>query len=413
MRSRNQGKVVHELLNLNRLRWELLLESTIWDHRLHSLLCSNLISTSFSMRTSEQSDLGQENEGDHSLIDFPVREIPVEGHVQEDGVISANEVPIEDQVSEEKDDSSTTSTVADNIENEEVVPSSSVNLDQLKRLSSQSSSLSTLKGSNGWFWRPFSKIRPIYLSDIQGGYFPRIEPLSGKTLEYLPRTRQLIFEEGSRIHVSFENGNKHTYTVSDYEGEISSIIACALALLKDRPPEPEIAADGMQNLIHIPSVTPTQSSSYVSFNSELGSPSPLEGSQFSSFDGLALLDSLLASERYKVDVSLGVTRSMTKGKYSVVCLYADQFQELRSQCCPSEVDFIASLARCRNWDAKGGKSKSVFAKTLDDRFIIKEIKKTEFESFEKFAPHYFNHLMQCFHNGNQTCLAKVFGIFQV
>lgn len=102
-----------------------------------------------------------------------------------------------------------------------------------------------------------------------------------------------------------------------------------------------------------------------------------------------------------------------KGKYSVVCLYANEFRDLRSLCYPSEVDFIASLSRCRNWDAKGGKSKSIFAKTLDDRLIIKEIKKAEFDSFEKFAPDYFKYMKQSFESGNQTCLAKVFGIYQV
>ncbi|PKI73475.1 hypothetical protein CRG98_006056 [Punica granatum] len=342
---------------------------------------------------------------------------PIEDHAQEDVNRSLNEVPIEDQRREEQDDSSSTSTVADNIESQELVSravspdlhhsESSVSLGLLKRLASQSSLLRTLKGLNGWFWRPFSEIRQIYLEEIWGGYSSRIEPLSGKTSEYLPRVHQLISEEGARLHIPLENGNNYNYIVSDYEGEISSIIACALALLKDQPPELEVATDEMQNLVRVPSTTSTSS------ESELVNSSFSDESRLSSFDGLVLLDSLLASEKCKAEVSLGVTKSMTKGKYSVVCLYADQFRDLRSRCCPSEVDFIASLARCRNWDAKGGKSKSVFAKTLDDRFIIKEIKKTEFESFEKFAPQYFKHMMQCFEIGNQTCLAKVLGIYQV
>ncbi|OWM67684.1 hypothetical protein CDL15_Pgr019185 [Punica granatum] len=419
MRNVTQGKAVHKLLHLNQLLWEIVLESTIWDQRINSLLYSDLTSTSMSMRSAEeQSNWGhRENDGDSCTIDVPIKEGPIEDHAQEDVNRSLNEVPIEDQRREEQDDSSSTSTVADNIESQELVSravspdlhhsESSVSLGLLKRLASQSSLLRTLKGLNGWFWRPFSEIRQIYLEEIWGGYSSRIEPLSGKTSEYLPRVHQLISEEGARLHIPLENGNNYNYIVSDYEGEISSIIACALALLKDQPPELEVATDEMQNLVRVPSTTSTSS------ESELVNSSFSDESRLSSFDGLVLLDSLLASEKCKAEVSLGVTKSMTKGKYSVVCLYADQFRDLRSRCCPSEVDFIASLARCRNWDAKGGKSKSVFAKTLDDRFIIKEIKKTEFESFEKFAPQYFKHMMQCFEIGNQTCLAKVLGIYQV
>ncbi|PPD68507.1 hypothetical protein GOBAR_DD34618 [Gossypium barbadense] len=136
-------------------------------------------------------------------------------------------------------------------------------------------------------------------------------------------------------------------------------------------------------------------------------------SRFSSFDGLSLLDSLVPPDAHNIEVPLGVSKSLGKGKYSVFCLYANQFRDLRERCCPSELDYIASLSRCRNWDAKGGKSKSFFAKTLDDRFIIKEIKKTEYESFQKFALHYFKYMNQSFESGSQTCLAKVLGIYQV
>lgn len=65
------------------------------------------------------------------------------------------------------------------------------------------------------------------------------------------------------------------------------------------------------------------------------------------------------------------------------------------------------------WDAQGGKSKAFFAKTLDDRFIIKQIKKTEFESFIEFAPDYFKHVYHSLDTGSQTCLAKILGIYQV
>ncbi|KAL7001012.1 1-phosphatidylinositol-3-phosphate 5-kinase [Sarracenia purpurea var. burkii] len=102
-----------------------------------------------------------------------------------------------------------------------------------------------------------------------------------------------------------------------------------------------------------------------------------------------------------------------KVKFSVTCYFAKQFYVLRKKCCPSEVDFIRSLSRCKRWSAQGGKSNVYFEKSLDDRFIIKQVQKTELESFEEFAPEYFKYLTDSLSSGSPTCLAKVLGIYQV
>uniref|UniRef100_A0A1J3EYC0 1-phosphatidylinositol-3-phosphate 5-kinase n=1 Tax=Noccaea caerulescens TaxID=107243 RepID=A0A1J3EYC0_NOCCA len=102
-----------------------------------------------------------------------------------------------------------------------------------------------------------------------------------------------------------------------------------------------------------------------------------------------------------------------KVKYSVTCYYAKEFEALRKICCPSETDFIRSLSRCRKWGAQGGKSNVFFAKTLDDRFIIKQVTKTELESFIKFGPAYFKYLTESIITKSPTSLAKILGIYQV
>lgn len=102
-----------------------------------------------------------------------------------------------------------------------------------------------------------------------------------------------------------------------------------------------------------------------------------------------------------------------KVNFSVTCYYAKQFDLLRKLCFPDEVDFIRSLSRCRKWSAQGGKSNVYFAKSLDDRFIIKQVIKTELDSFEETAPHYFKYLMDSINSGSPTCLAKILGIYQV
>ncbi|KAK1308590.1 putative 1-phosphatidylinositol-3-phosphate 5-kinase FAB1C [Acorus calamus] len=74
-----------------------------------------------------------------------------------------------------------------------------------------------------------------------------------------------------------------------------------------------------------------------------------------------------------------------RAQFSVTCYFAKQFDALRKKCCPNEIDFIRSLSRCRKWGAQGGKSNVYFAKSLDERFIIKQVTKTELESFEEFS----------------------------
>ncbi|CBI38138.3 unnamed protein product, partial [Vitis vinifera] len=338
VRNGKPEQAIYKLLSLNRLLWELQLESCLWDRRLHALLSpdSSVVGTSFYNSGNVKTKLETRDQGN----ELSIREIPVEDASQR----------------------SSSHPLACNLEK-----------------------------AKGWIWSPFPEIRRDCMKDLQGGYLPKFESISSYTPEYLPSAYQLIIEEGSRLHIPLGTDD---YIVSDYEGELSSIISCALAFLN-----------------RITSMPSSHWHSNGSVDSD-GSVSS-EESLFSSFDGFNLLDSLVSYGAIHPEVSLGVAKSPGKGKYSVVCLYANQFRNLRDQCCPSELDYIASLSRCRNWDAKGGKSKSFFAKTLDDRFIIKEIKKTEFESFMKFAPDYFAYMNHSFTSGSQTCLAKILGIYQV
>ncbi|KAJ4866139.1 putative 1-phosphatidylinositol-3-phosphate 5-kinase FAB1C [Raphanus sativus] len=102
-----------------------------------------------------------------------------------------------------------------------------------------------------------------------------------------------------------------------------------------------------------------------------------------------------------------------KVKFSVTCYFATRFDALRKTCCPTEVDFVRSLSRCQRWCAQGGKSNVYLAKSLDERFIIKQVVKTELDSFEDFAPEYFKYMKESLTSGSPTCLAKILGIYQV
>ncbi|KAL5846058.1 hypothetical protein ACOSQ3_009582 [Xanthoceras sorbifolium] len=471
----NPDEAFHKLLSLNRLRWELLLESCIWDKRLHSLLLPDpaVVINGVPEKVVEEQpkskmegtgvggNEGPENNSENGYkvsIDsgnlkvksdissdsneLLVKEIQVDGPVDVFerttlGGSSPNCLPNQDFTAKPSDVSynhsgddslqSESLNLPANLQVEKTIPNSAdlLNNDSIadpnasERNMSSRLILSNLQKSNGWFWMPFSELQQIYMKDLQRGYVPKFESVSSYTPEHLPAVYKLICEEGSRLHIPLGTDN---YIVSDYEGELSSVIACALALLKDQPLSAVVlnedsrrdgemtvkTTESLRNIIRIPTITsphwPIQGSSDSdSVHSALSISS--DESRFSSFDG--------SKEILSPEVFLGVSKSLGKSKYSVKCLYANQFRDLRSRCCQSELDYIDSLSRCRNWDAKGGKSKSFFAKTLDDRFIIKEIKKTEFDSFDKFALHYFKYMNESFDLGNQTCLAKVLGIYQV
>ncbi|KAL4281655.1 hypothetical protein GQ457_03G031520 [Hibiscus cannabinus] len=480
----------HKLLNLNRVRWDLLLASFIWDRRLHSLLLPDptvVVTGANNKALQEQLKLhtddadgegsGGENKpadddkasentgnlkacsdsfvetnefsGDELSSNIPIKKSEGCDRIHDSSTEVENiSKPTVDAVCP-MESSKPESIVAPNVsvcpnfgdesyqaEDEPIsghlqvdrtIPISTdldyndSTVDSSRSDGSLCSLQFSLENINGWFWMPSSEVRQIYMKDLLRGNVPKFESISFYTPSQIPTGYQLIRDEASRLHIPLETND---YIVSDYEGELSSVIACALALLKDMPAVTEVAneegwrdklIESLRSLSRAPTITSLQWSSTGSTDSDSSSSLSIssEESRFSSFDGLNLLDSLVPPDAHNIEVSLGVSKSLGKGKYSVFCLYANQFHALRERCCPSELDYIASLSRCKNWDAKGGKSKSFFAKTLDDRFIIKEIKKTEYESFEKFALHYFKYMNQSFDSGSQTCLAKVLGIYQV
>lgn len=92
--------------------------------------------------------------------------------------------------------------------------------------------------------------------------------------------------------------------------------------------------------------------------------------------------------------------------------FAEHFDAFR-RICGCDDKFIQSLSRCVKWDSSGGKSGSGFLKTLDDRFVIKELSHAELDPFVKFTPSYFEYMAQAMFHDLPTALAKVFGFYQI
>lgn len=103
-----------------------------------------------------------------------------------------------------------------------------------------------------------------------------------------------------------------------------------------------------------------------------------------------------------------------EGQAKMLCkvFYAEQFDALRKKCGVAD-RIVESLSRCAKWDSKGGKTKSLFLKTLDDRFILKSLSPIETQAFLKFAPAYFQIMSEALFHELPSAIAKMFGFFQV
>ena len=76
-----------------------------------------------------------------------------------------------------------------------------------------------------------------------------------------------------------------------------------------------------------------------------------------------------------IDEGLHIKYDWTVGKrlqFSCTVYYVRQFDVMRRRCGVDDV-FVRSLLRSANWAVDGGKSKSNFWKTQDERFIIKTL----------------------------------------
>jgi 1-phosphatidylinositol-3-phosphate 5-kinase len=103
-----------------------------------------------------------------------------------------------------------------------------------------------------------------------------------------------------------------------------------------------------------------------------------------------------------------------EGPAKMLCkvFFAEQFDAVRRKCGVAD-RFVESLSRCLKWDSKGGKTKSLFLKTLDDRFILKSLSPIETQSFIKFAPNYFQIMSEAFFHELPSVIAKMFGFYQI
>ncbi|XP_062087941.1 1-phosphatidylinositol-3-phosphate 5-kinase FAB1B isoform X2 [Humulus lupulus] len=280
------------------------------------------------------------------------------------------------------------------------------------------SPVSSMKGpenmedSGGWLRMPFLN----FYRSLNKNFFASAQKLNTMgeyTPVYVSSFRESELQGGARLLLPL---GVNDVIIPVYDDEPSSIISYALA---SRQYQYQVSDEGerQKEIGEFMSSSLSDSMNYQSFHSSDDTASESYRSFGSAEEGILSgsrgLDPLSYTKALHARVSFGEDGPLGNVKYSVTCYYARRFDALRRICCPSELDYIRSLSRCKKWGAQGGKSNVFFAKTLDDRFIIKQVTKTELESFLKFAPHYFKYLSDAISTRSPTCLAKIVGIYQV
>lgn len=152
------------------------------------------------------------------------------------------------------------------------------------------------------------------------------------------------------------------------------------------------------------------------FTTKFGYP-PSAAPSASSSKGLqpdvSALFSVGTGSNHHVECRLTEDLHGVRYRVKVVAYFAQGFQALRRLCCGDDNQFLGSMARCQDWQARGGKSGSAWERTLDGRYIIKQISRPEAVSFLEFGPVYFRYMGYVFSEGIPTILAKCLGVFHI
>ncbi|KAL0948446.1 hypothetical protein HGRIS_011019 [Hohenbuehelia grisea] len=223
-----------------------------------------------------------------------------------------------------------------------------------------------------------------------------------------------------RASASSDVSSKSDATIGPETAETGSAIHLdppALPPKEGSPTAPQ-AISAKQENIPAPSPSSFTNTITTSLNYAMrlvtGSEQPLDprsGSPMPKHHGLLSADVSNIDERphIKYDWTVG-----NRLKFSCTVYYAKQFDLLRRRCGLEDV-FLKSMARSANWAAEGGKSKSNFWKTSDDRFIIKTLVNAwnvaDLQVLLELAPSYFRYME--FTASRATVLAKLLGFYTI
>ncbi|CAL5080256.1 unnamed protein product [Urochloa decumbens] len=411
----------HEILGLNWLYQQLLLGFYIWDLRLLHILQYIKVNTASSDNSVSESTIknNQKKSGSIAIQDIGVERneetITSSGSFDDsctnktldtaqltDKLIKEHELPL----CQDHDVISSLSSPGEAAENASHQPKASVEI--ANDICSEKSAFTNHEhpasskvneiyrvvipsdDAGKWVWNQLSHLELEYKKELQGCSLDKFHLINKYTPRSLPLA-QLKHQMDLGHFIVGRGGN----ILSIAEEEVSSIIAAALTISEQQGFSSEAAPSNLDRNVSV-------------LSSMLASPISPNESTSEFYDSF-----LSALKDLHPQIDLNIENIALGSKYTIVCMYAKQFHDLRKICCPSELAYISSISRCKHWNAQGGKSKVFFAKSMDDRFIIKQIKTTELHSFLKFGLEYFKHFGISQVSSNPTCLAKILGMYQV
>lgn len=438
-----KGQYTIDILEINRLRRQLLFQSYVWDHRLVYAASesprgdliesksenndkpvvdsdvSETVNTQPEVIDKETEDSDHEN-SDPAGVNRTLSESQLSGMASLSETLDAAWTG-NNHTGAQKDTLSVISD-ADVADNSSVADRVEESKSSLPSPAFSTRNSESIEDTTSWFSMPFLN----FYRSLNKNFLPtsqKLDTLSDYKPIYISSYRESELQGGARLLMPV--GVNDT-VVPVYDDEPTSIISYTLLspdYISQMSGDFERLREGESSMSMSSSIFTSQSADSVMFQSfstfddttleslrSVGDESLLSMSASRSslvIDPVSYTTALHARVEFTDDGALG------KVRYAVTCYYAKRFEALRRICCPSELDFIRSLSHCKKWGAQGGKSNVFFAKTLDERFIIKQVTKTELESFIKFAPAYFKYLSESIGTGSPTCLAKILGIYQV
>ena len=75
--------------------------------------------------------------------------------------------------------------------------------------------------------------------------------------------------------------------------------------------------------------------------------------------------------------------------------------------------FYHSLSETISFQPSGGKTASLFFMTSDNKYVIKEISKTEFKMFYSFCNDYLTFLQENYNQNRKSLLCLIFAMFKI
>ncbi len=98
----------------------------------------------------------------------------------------------------------------------------------------------------------------------------------------------------------------------------------------------------------------------------------------------------------------------------VIIYYPRQFEALRIAYCCTYDELIASITNSNEWnDVSGGKSKAVFFKSANGKYLFKLVNKNEFNMFIEAACQYFHHMTRYLFHKMPSILIKMLGAYKI